>query len=68
MRTQVPSHQRTALRRECRLENLLAHLAEAPSWSLTRTLETPDGPQAKTLRCAWLDQDTGLLLVTLGRA
>ncbi len=68
LRTQVPSHQRTALRRECRLENLLAHLAEAPSWSLTRTLETPDGPQAKTLRCAWLDQDTDLLLVTLGRA
>ena len=65
---QAPSHQRTVLRRESRLENLLAHLAEQPSYTYTYTLETADGPRAKCLRCVWLDRESGTLLITLGDA
>lgn len=65
---QAPSHQRTVLRRESRLENLLAHLAEHSSYAYTYTLETADSPQAKCLRCVWLDREAGTLLITLSDA
>lgn len=71
--TKYPFHvfryrQRTVLRRESRLENLLAHLAEQPVYAYTYTQETANGPQAKCLRCVWLDQEGGTLLITLGNA
>ena len=65
---QAPSHQRTVLRRESRLESLLAHLAEQPSYTYTYTQETAEGPRTKCLRCVWLDREAGTLLITLSDA
>lgn len=63
---QAPSRQRTAFRRAVRLETILDVLQTQDTYTYTCVLDTPDGSQCKQFRCSWLDQEAGVLLVTLG--
>lgn len=63
---QAPGALRARIRRATRLDVILAALEDAPVYTFTCTLETEEGLRAKRLRCSWLDQANGTLLVTLG--
>lgn len=65
LQNQIPSPQRTAIRRAIRLETILDTLRTQDAYVYTCTLDTPDGPRCKRFCCVWLEQEADTLLVTL---
>lgn len=66
IQAQAPSHQRTAVRKAIRMETALAVLETAPVYDYRCVLNTDGtGPRSLRLRWRWLDQENGILLVTL---
>ena len=56
-------------REHCRMEDeAVCALEYGLDFYAAQTLETEDGPRAKQLRCSWLDQEDGVLLITLADA
>lgn len=68
VRQQAPGPLRARLRRAIRLDTIQSALEDSPVYTFAFPLETEDGPRAKQLRCSWLDQEDGVLLITLADA
>ena len=68
VREQTPGPLRARVRRAIRLDTIQSALERSPVYTFTTPLETEAGPQAKRLRCSWLDREDGVLLITLSDA